>query len=235
MNLEDLWILIIVIVISITIVVVSIICRIQKYNLDILRDRYETGGKLIEELDDYNSLLAFYEKTPLLDISGQERQYKKINYTGNSFLDRMISYKKQQAEDKGITVNMDCDTVLWQLNDIDTVALIFNLMDNAMEAAVECRDAFIHMKVGYIHDYLMLHIQNSKSYDRSLSFDPIRGDEPVTTKDDTRVHGFGIPVVKELICRYSGEVEFADMGDAFSVEIMLPKDIRLCENHMEKQ
>lgn len=221
----DLFIYISVIVVFIAIMFACIIYMKQKCDLDILESRYKSSGELINELDDYNQILAFYREAPLFDLGKQENVYKKMSYTGNLFLDSILSYKRQQAEDKGITINIDCDNVLWRIDDTDTVALIFNLMDNAIEAAADSSKAFIQVRIKHIHDGLILHIQNSKSDDKTLFRSSTKSYKPVTIKNEAREHGFGVLVVNELVHRYLGKLELADWGDYFSAEIMLPRDI----------
>ena len=42
-----------------------------------------------------------------------------------------------------------------------------------------------------------------------------------TTKPDEENHGRGVRIIRQIIARYDGTVEFTDKGDIFEVAIML--------------
>jgi len=42
-----------------------------------------------------------------------------------------------------------------------------------------------------------------------------------TTKPDAENHGRGVRIIRQIVARYDGTVEFTDKGDAFEVAIML--------------
>ncbi len=197
-----------------------------------LEKHYADGSRVVEELKDYNNLLSGYAGEDYkADLYGYENNYDIIEYTGNSLLDALLSYKKYQAEKAGIktdVIRTDMESsfygvdatergchINWRLNETDTVALIFNLMDNAIEASSKCVQPFIHISIE-VADCIKMIFENSKPSD-------INSDVTFSTsKKDKRAHGFGIEVVRELVEKYNGKAEFEDRIDTFAVTLEIP-------------
>lgn len=211
----------------------------MKREVDKLKEQCSNNEKMIDEITDYNSLLEEYKRArDLVNINALD-EYRVFKYTKNILLDNALSYKIYQAENTGIKVNFECSRpISWKMDEADTVALVFNLMDNAIEAACKCENPFINISIKDGEAFIM-NIENSKRVDWKANENEVGGtlnstgnlksdntispayEKGATSKADTRAHGFGIGVVKKLVDKYKGSVMFCDLGGSFRVELVL--------------
>lgn len=49
-----------------------------------------------------------------------------------------------------------------------------------------------------------------------------------TTKKDKLNHGYGLSIIKNIVNRYDGNVEFESSNNTFSVNILLKGDTPIC-------
>ena len=205
-------------IIIIAVIVLYISNLKTKAEIEKLNDQIENSSGILEELSDYNNILAnFYNEQKSVD-NNSGITYNVSNYTGNMIIDSTVSYKKNQAEQLGIRVDNKCswdnDRARWPLGEADTIALLLNTFDNAIEAALKCEEPFITIDVKG-SDKIEISFANSKL------MTPVDTALPVTTKEDKRYHGYGTTVIKEIVNKYNGKVEFFDFGDTFRMKIKL--------------
>ena len=97
----------------------------------------------------------------------------------------------------------------------DMVLLFSNLLNNAFEAASQSREKYVIVKVNGKENGLFISIKNSYQGEikKSLNYDFL------TSKADKENHGIGIRIVKKIIEKYDGKVEFSHSKDEFIVLI----------------
>lgn len=107
------------------------------------------------------------------------------------------------------------------MEDMDLVRLAQNILDNAVEAAEKLGGSFISFVLENVKckDSRVLHITATNS--------KLRSEKPLdrklaTSKADKSEHGFGTQIIKELVERYKGTVNFTDLGERFKVDIVVP-------------
>ena len=183
--------------------------------VDRLTEQYESNVRAIDEISDYNRILSLYKNDEDMKRIYHDMSYHMHSYTGNTILDCALSYKKKQAEASGIKVKIvSSGEVSWNISDADTVSVIFNIIDNAIEGAANIEDAFIHIDI-FGGDISKLIVANSKN--------PLKEKDTYlnTTKNDKRAHGFGKMVVKDIIGKYGGNVRYKEYDKCFLTEIIL--------------
>ncbi|RHP98117.1 ATP-binding protein [Clostridium sp. AM54-14XD] len=110
------------------------------------------------------------------------------------------------------------------MEDVDKIRLFANLLDNAIEAAecVPVQDAngenkrFIHVSILNRGSNFFITVKNSKRTEIAVMENQFH-----TTKSDAENHGRGVRIIRQIVARYDGTVEFTDKGDTFEVAIML--------------
>ena len=146
--------------------------------------------------------------------------------TNDTILDCTISDKRDLARKKQIAFIYNIPTGLPEIRmeDVDKIRLFANLLDNAIEAAecVPVQDAngenkrFIHVSILNRGSNFFITVKNSKKTEIAVMENQFH-----TTKPDEENHGRGVRIIRQIIAKYDGTVEFTDKGDTFEVTVML--------------
>lgn len=155
-------------------------------------------------------------------ISEQVGTLEKVTLlikTGNDELDFIFNMKQSEAMEADIKFECQFNmSSLLRKNYKDLSILIWNLLDNALEACafVESKK-WIKVLLDYQHGTLLIKIENS------LNSEAIRIENETfrTTKEEGNAHGQGIKIVKRIVKDYNGEVEFNMSETQFDVNILL--------------
>lgn len=143
-----------------------------------------------------------YIKEMEQDLISNENLYK----TGNLFVDACINSKVSSYKE----INLDVASRLSnniKIRDKDLCSLIFNLLDNAVEAAKDTDEKKVNIKLIQEGDSLLIHCSNS--CDRMPNFKTKKGEG----------HGYGLRIIKNIVNKYNGEM-ITDFNDnTFTVNI----------------
>ena len=121
--------------------------------------------------------------------------------------------KKYEAEDIQIEKEiLFPDETIMEL--VDLCILLGDLLDNAMEAAVESEERHVKISVSEEFNCLYLKIANTFSEEKSdvKNF--------VSMKEPGR-HGFGMRNIREIVRRYGGELIIYDEGKWFYTDVII--------------
>jgi signal transduction histidine kinase len=103
----------------------------------------------------------------------------------------------------------------------DLVLLFSNLLNNAFEAAKQSSDKYVTVKINEKENGLFISIKNSYQGEIKKA---LNGDF-ITSKVDKENHGFGTQIIKNIIVKHNGKIEFSHSGDEFFVLIFFNRDI----------
>lgn len=167
---------------------------------------YLIDQKRYQELHEY--FMEFYQK-----------EYADYGYwdTSNSPINTLLNQKQIAAENS--QVKMTIDSSLPEhigIRDVDLCTILANLLDNALESCQKQEEAWIHVCLSQKKEYISLLIENSIDHD-------ILTDNPslFTTKANRQLHGIGLAVVRKLVQKYDGILQFSVENHAFIVKISL--------------
>ncbi|NEG90417.1 ATP-binding protein [Bifidobacterium aerophilum] len=162
-------------------------------------------------------------KETLRDIEDNIRVYDAIFRTGNDALDALLTEKSLYCSGNGIALTCSADgRRLGFMDRADLYSLFGNVLDNAVESAQRVPqdgkrviDFTIADKGG------LLVVKETNYYDEShpLTF---RDGLPVTTKDDSGYHGFGMKSIARQVAKYGGDMTIDAADGLFSLTIVLP-------------
>lgn len=148
----------------------------------------------------------------------------KMVYTGYLVLDTILDYKKESAKktDTKYTVYSELEPNLpisAELLD-DLTLVLASCIDNSLEAmntipSSEQRWIKIILKNDSV--YLYFEIENSVNKNVSVNNSKL----PKTTKEDSLLHGLGLPNAKRLIEKHNGQLVLSCQNNIFSVGAML--------------
>ena len=155
----------------------------------------------------------------LAQLSQQLKDYTRNCHSGNQLLDVMIHKYIITCELRNIRFEYDIRSCnLSQLADIDLVAILGNLMDNAVSAAEQSEEKYISLSTSHRNSYSVIDLTNS------CDAPPVqRGDRLLSTKTDKLSHGFGMKSVEKAIRSYQGDFSWNYHADEkrFTATVML--------------
>ena len=131
------------------------------------------------------------------------------------YLSILISEKLKIARSKGIQTDAFIKISEFGMRDRDLNVLFSNILDNAIEAAEQVKEAhpYIDLEVTKEKDVIQIKCSNSAN---ELHYE---GGELVTTKEDKANHGFGMTIIKNTVRKYGGKTEITYENREFTILI----------------
>ena len=152
-------------------------------------------------------------------LSDQLNRYSHNCHSGNKLLDVMINKYDSNCKAIGITFSYDIRQCNFRnVSDIDLVAILGNLMDNAVTAASVSAKKEISLETNYRNAYGVLIISNS------CDSTPIsKGNRLLSSKGSPQIHGYGLKSVAKTLKKYQGDMmwEFDDAKHIFTMTVMI--------------
>lgn len=142
----------------------------------------------------------------------------------NVYLNAIIQQKYTKCKSKIKNVNFTCAAdetfrkkeEIANIDIIDLCTIIANLLDNAIEAYIECNDYDIRINLDYINNSYRIEISNT------IKESVLSGNKALkTSKSDTKNHGIGIKSVKSRAEKYNGKTEFTEENGQFVARVWL--------------
>lgn len=152
-------------------------------------------------------------------LSQQLATYTKNCHSGNKLLDVMIAKYSFECNQRGIDLEYDvklCNMSI--LDDIDLVAILGNLMDNAVAAAECSKERRISLVTAKRNSYNVVIISNSCDTPPVVSAGKL-----VTSKKNRDHHGYGLKSVRKTLKKYDGDFEwhYDETEHIFEVTVMI--------------
>lgn len=171
----------------------------QNQNLMIYAHDAKKHLAAIQTLSDNPQISGYVAK-----LSQELQAYTRNCHSGNKLLDVMINKYTIDCEMRGIRFEHDIKVCnLSQLDDIDLVAILGNLMDNAVTAAQHSTAKTISLNTVHRNSYSVIVLSNSCDHPPKQI-----GNRLVSTKSDISAHGFGLKSVEKVIRKYQGDYEW---------------------------
>ena len=201
-------------------------------------DRIKTDKTYYDILEKQNQELMIYahdakkhlstikalNSNPIIDeyintMTNALKAHSSSCHSGNHLLDVIMNKYETECQMKNIKFSFDVKLCnLNFVNSYDLVAILNNLLDNAIEAATGSQNAFISFSTNYTNTYAVITIINS-------CFKPptISNNKLLTTKEDKTKHGIGIKSVKKTLKKYDGDMnwEYEKNNNTFISTVML--------------
>ena len=132
-------------------------------------------------------------------------EYSNVCHSGNRILDVIIDKYITECKINSIVFDYDIkNNNLSNIEYFDTVTILGNLLDNAVEAVEKTGIKHISLETDFRNNFSVIIISNS------CENNPMFENEttPITTKENARLHGFGLKSVKKAIKKYNGDIAF---------------------------
>lgn len=191
----------------------------SRESIDIINMRYHDLKHEIQYLkaeQDAEKRNEFLNK-----LENDIKSFEVQNKTGNAVLDTILTSKSLYCYKHGITMTSVADGKLLDfINVIDICSIFGNALDNAIESVLRIEDKekrLIHLTVSQHNEFVMIRIENY--YEGEIL---MNGSEYVSTKDDKKLHGYGIKSIKYTIDKYGGAVNINTEDNWFDVKMIIP-------------
>ncbi|MDE7246542.1 MAG: ATP-binding protein, partial [Lachnospiraceae bacterium] len=139
--------------------------------------------------------------------------------TGNPVTDVILQELKSEAEKRDIHFQSDFYYPTGtDINAFDVSVILNNALQNAMENTEKSETPHISVLSYHRNNAYMIEISNSFTGD--LQWDEERG-LPVTSKEKTGGHGYGLSNIRKVARKYSGDIAIDLKDDEFRLSIML--------------
>lgn len=173
-----------------------------------------TAAELIQKGNVRDGLEIFFKA----DLRLQET--KRLQYSEHKILNAVLCERRGRAEEwkvdyrveieKGINISF--------IDDMDLIAILGNLIDNALEAASQLQEgAFTEIRMFMANQYHLLVMEIRNNY---LTPPKMGRDGYITSKENKRVHGIGIHTVNRLLWKYGSTLRTETSCNEFLAEIV---------------
>lgn len=161
----------------------------------------------------------------IVALLDQLKTYTSNCHSGNMMLDVIINKYVLDCELRNIQFTYyvrSCN--LKHVEDIDLVAILGNLMDNALTAAETSEKRFVSLETTIRNGYSVVVISNSCDTAPST-----HGGHLVTAKEDKKLHGYGLKSVCKTLRKYHGDYgwEYNELERTFVVTVMIGKSQKI--------
>lgn len=147
------------------------------------------------------------------DMIDSINEMEQEDFTQNAGINALLNAKLREAKNVDIRCNFDVklpETMNFELRDM--AAMLGNLLDNAIEACINCSLRYIHLKLIYFNNALIVHVENAAEY-KVTSF--------ITRKTDPYNHGFGMKSIMSVVKKYNGVCQHKATSNSFQMNITL--------------
>ncbi|MDL2327386.1 GHKL domain-containing protein [Ruminococcaceae bacterium OttesenSCG-928-A11] len=144
----------------------------------------------------------------------QLSENERFSFAEHAGLNGLLSATYRQAQQAGARCDFTIDLPAEVgMADADLVALVGNILDNALEACRHCQDtAYIRLEMARRGNTLLLRCENSTD-----------GKAPTldTRKEDRVNHGIGMGTIQRIVEKHHGELQYRFAADHFVLEFTL--------------
>lgn len=181
----------------------------EKSYYDILEQQNQNLMIYAHDAKNHLAAIQALNRDPAIDdyltkLSDQLKSYSKNCHSGNIMLDVMIGKYMLDSERSGVQFDYNVRSCnLKKMDDMDLVAVLGNLMDNAMTAAKGSAEKRITLETTLRNGFEILIISNSSDTTPNIC-----GRNLVTSKTDKKLHGFGLKSVEKILKKYQGGFEW---------------------------
>ena len=136
--------------------------------------------------------------------------------TGSPIVDAVINRKYLEAKEKGISFLVEADNLTdLSISSSDLVTILSNMLDNAIEAAEQCEEKRITLKMQMSGDLLLIDSTNTMNASADT------GSRFHTTKPDKANHGYGIGNIKRAVDNNGGQCTINVEEGLFHISIAM--------------
>lgn len=184
--------------------------KVMKDNAEEFQNEIKKALKTVSGLLENNDVNQ--AKETLMQLSDHFESVRMHPICSDSLMNAILQSKREYANTLGIDVHYHVVTEYANRFDTDLSAVLFNLLDNGIEACSQCNDSSLSLSISDHLGYLHIKMVNSKQ-DKKFTGE--------TTKKDKVHHGYGLSIITDIANKHDGSVQWIDNGDTFTSLVML--------------
>lgn len=211
----------------------------QEIELKSYKQLEEADNKYARLMHDFNhyvrviSDLVNNQKNKELNmlLKNMQEEFAKIDtieYSKNSIINAVLSDYKNKADKNGISYDVyiepyfDIDYV----DEMDMVAMLGNLLDNAATAAMKSEEKMISVRMFTRNEGSFSVIKVQNSFNGEIIHNNGR---LFTTKTEEGNHGIGIKSIRDMADKYNGNLRNSWEDNVFTSVLILQKSLKKTE------
>ena len=151
----------------------------------------------------------------LQGLTNEFRSMTAIDFCENSIADAVLYGKATEASAAGVTFSVEASlSENLHIQETDLMSLLSNLLDNALEAAIQAEDPFVEVSIREKGGAVLIHVRNS--FPANISPNLLR-----TGKKEKNMHGLGLQIVDRICRKYNGSFSHKIKDSIFDANAML--------------
>ena len=142
------------------------------------------------------------------------KMYTYVN-VGNALLNYIINSKLSKAKELGIEIKAQIENLEFSYMDsMDFSALLNNVLDNAIEAAVLAPKKYMEVKILSVKGFDTICVKNT------IVASVLENNPDLETTKDEDGHGYGLKQINGIVEKYDGMIDIDEENGMFVVNIM---------------
>lgn len=200
---------------------------VMKEYYDTLEHQMQMVRKFHHDINKHMDVLnemADKVKAPEIEMHSEQLEevyqgVKPVIYCSNPIVNAVLINRIHQCEEKQISFEIDMmNFETKKIKEIDLVALLSNLLDNAIEECERVDHKLkkkIQIKGWKIKNNLFLQVSNTTEKEKI-------DQSTFQTKKDPKAHGVGMKIIQEIIENYEGMVDVEITDGEIEILVQIP-------------
>ena len=196
-------------------------------NVEALMETYAQQRKITHDFNNYIEVLKTLMANNqiedamryLKEMDTNRFKMSNIIKTNNAVIDALLNYKYSVANRNNILTEVNIsDLSNIPISDEDMIALLANILDNAIEAASKSNEKRIKIKISNDSNELFILVRNTVSNAVTIEDKSIE-----TTKSNKLEHGFGLKIINTITDKYDGMLKIDCDDKWFTTSVLIYK------------
>lgn len=208
--------------------------QVLEENYHLLSEVYRENEQLYHDMNHHLQMIYYLAQkagqTEVMDyvtsVSTPINQLSNVIWSGVDIVDAILNHAIAEAKQNEITMDVNVEFPRnCNIASDDLCVILFNLLDNAMDACVGGMTAewkqtaskpMVSVTIRRIQKFLMIKVQNPCTRPPKRRFGWF-----LSTKENPAHHGIGLRNVREKAEKYNGNVEFELKDGMFVTSVLL--------------
>ncbi len=179
-----------------------------------IKNQLDVVKSLMNDESTSNELAKNYLK----QYNDRFMKLERLIDTDNAIVNAVVNSKLVKCSKENIRINTTIQNKLKRIDDIDMSSLIGNLLDNAIEAQEKVTVDKRYIEVNMLNDDDVLYISVKNTILESV----LENNKQLhTIKADKKSHGLGTKIVKDIVEKYNGSIDYYEEDEFFCCDIRI--------------